>query len=45
MSGESLNTGTTWKLLAEISHNSTLGFVTRSTITRRQSEEALKMWE
>jgi hypothetical protein len=44
MSTQNLNTGTTWKLLTEISHNSSLGFVTRSAISSRQSEEALKMW-
>ncbi|HEY1939298.1 MAG TPA: hypothetical protein VGJ33_15310 [Candidatus Angelobacter sp.] len=35
---------TTWKLLTEISHNSRLGFATRSVTNTKQSEEALKMW-
>lgn len=39
-----LHAGTTWKLLEEILHNSSLGFVTRSTIHSRQNEEALKTW-
>jgi hypothetical protein len=39
-----LNTGTTWKLLTEISHNSSVGFITRSTINHKSNEEALKAW-
>jgi hypothetical protein len=39
-----LNTGTTWKLLTEILHNSSVGFITRSTISHKSSEEALKAW-
>ncbi|HEY4678551.1 MAG TPA: hypothetical protein VIJ01_15405 [Candidatus Angelobacter sp.] len=41
---QNLNAGPAWKLLKEILHNSSLGFVTRSTINNRASEEALKTW-
>jgi hypothetical protein len=44
MSVHHVNAGTTWKLLTEILHNSSLGFATRSTINSKQSEEALKAW-
>ena len=44
MPRQNLNARPTWKLLAEILHNSCRGFVTRSSAYSRASEEALKIW-